>query len=290
VNICGVGGPRYIRIARRVLTPQVAFDDLRWSYEIDYDAVPEEKFVLCDVVTNAVQLPSTAGDQVIGPGEMFMACRPEAPYAGNLRSAHVRNFAIHPRVLTRVATSEQGEAEPIRLLGDRPISLQAAAEMRSSIAYVREHVLSAQTPPSELVASAASQYLAARLLETFTSTALLTTGAIDRRDARPTTLRRAVAFIEANPDIDLSVTDIARAAHVTPRTLQLAFRHHLDTTPLAYLRRVRLEHAHHDLVTATDGDGETVTMIASRWGFTSSRFTRLYRAAYGRVPSQTLRE
>jgi AraC-like DNA-binding protein len=60
-------------------------------------------------------------------------------------------------------------------------------------------------------------------------------------------------------------------------------------TPMEYLRRVRLNHAYHDLITA-DPATETVTGIAYRWGFTSpSRFAALYRRAYGIAPSRTLR-
>ncbi|PWW25266.1 helix-turn-helix protein [Geodermatophilus normandii] len=71
--------------------------------------------------------------------------------------------------------------------------------------------------------------------------------------------------------------------------MQLAFRRHLDTTPTAYLRQVRLAQAHRQLREATPGDGVTVTAVAARWGFTPSRFTAHYRAAYGVTPSSTLR-
>ena len=110
------------------------------------------------------------------------------------------------------------------------------------------------------------------------------------RSASPITLRRAVAFIDDNAELDLTVSDIARAASVTPRALQLAFRRHLDTTPLRHLRRVRLARAREDLLSATAGDGHTVTAIAYRWGFPSpSRFAEEYRATYGDLPSNTLR-
>lgn len=80
------------------------------------------------------------------------------------------------------------------------------------------------------------------------------------------------------------------AAGVSPRALQLAFRRHLNTTPLAYLRRIRLELAHRDLSSAVPGAHTTVTAVALRWGFASkSRFAREYRAAYGQLPDSTLR-
>lgn len=112
----------------------------------------------------------------------------------------------------------------------------------------------------------------------------------DRHDAHPDTLRRAVAFIDEHAHRDITVADIAAAAFVTIRAIQLAFRRHLDTTPLEYLRRVRLDHAHHALI-AADAEYETVTAVAYRWGFSSpSRFAARYRATYGLLPGDTLRQ
>jgi transcriptional regulator GlxA family with amidase domain len=109
--------------------------------------------------------------------------------------------------------------------------------------------------------------------------------------ARPDALRRAVAFIDANPERDIALADIAGAAYVTPRAVQLVFRRHLDTTPTAYLRKVRLRHAHEQLRAASPRDGVTVTEIALQWRFANpSRFAEHDRAAYGVAPSHTLRQ
>ncbi|MGC4792182.1 helix-turn-helix transcriptional regulator [Micromonospora sp. DT178] len=65
---------------------------------------------------------------------------------------------------------------------------------------------------------------------------------------------------------------------------------HHDTTPMRYVRQIRLERAHRDLQAADPSTGVTVTMIARRWGFTHlGRFSTDYRAAYGSSPSHTLR-
>jgi transcriptional regulator GlxA family with amidase domain len=67
------------------------------------------------------------------------------------------------------------------------------------------------------------------------------------------------------------------------------FRRHLESTPMAYLRRVRLDQAHHDLVTG-DRWTTTVTAAAARWGFAhTGRFAVLYRETYGQSPHVTLR-
>lgn len=73
--------------------------------------------------------------------------------------------------------------------------------------------------------------------------------------------------MESHLSETVSIADIAAATFVTPRALQLAFRRHLNATPLEYLQRLRLAAAHEQLSTATSGDGQTVAAVAHRWGF-----------------------
>jgi transcriptional regulator GlxA family with amidase domain len=88
---------------------------------------------------------------------------------------------------------------------------------------------------------------------------------------------------------NVTITDIAAAAFVTVRAIQLAFQRHLGMTPLDYLRSVRLDHVHRDLL-AADPTSTTVTAVAYHWGFPSmSRFSAYYRLAYGTAAGSTLR-
>ena len=107
--------------------------------------------------------------------------------------------------------------------------------------------------------------------------------------AQPQMLRQAIAFIEDNAHLDIRLTDIAAAIGVTARTVQYTFRRHLGTTPLEYLRRVRLHRAHDDLQ-AADPTVDTVMQIAGRWRFSHpGRFSMAYKEAFGTPPSRTLR-
>jgi len=108
--------------------------------------------------------------------------------------------------------------------------------------------------------------------------------------AAPASLRRAMTFCDENASQPISVVDVAAAARVSVRTLQDIFRTHAQITPLGYLRRVRLEYAHRDLLAAAEnGTQTTVTDVALRWGFVHlSRFAQLYRDTYGHLPSQAL--
>lgn len=104
----------------------------------------------------------------------------------------------------------------------------------------------------------------------------------------------ACQFIRSEAREPIGLAQIAAAAHLSERGLQHAFRKRLGTTPLAYLRAIRLARAHDELVTESEqresGRRTTVNEIARRWHFAHpSRFSAIYLARYGRYPADTLR-
>lgn len=107
-----------------------------------------------------------------------------------------------------------------------------------------------------------------------------------RSAPRPRHLRLAEGYIEAHLDQPLTLEEVADAAGISARALQLAFRQHRGTTPLGFWRDLRLARAHEDL-----GAGQgSVTEIALKWGFQHfGRFAEAYRAKYGLSPRDSLR-
>jgi AraC-like DNA-binding protein len=104
--------------------------------------------------------------------------------------------------------------------------------------------------------------------------------------ARPRTVKRVIDLIEADPEVNYTVADLARHAGVGARQLQIAFQDSLNTSPTGYLRKVKLARARADLLAGAD----TVMSIAHRWGFHHpGRFAATYRRRYGESPSDTLR-
>ncbi|HEY0716136.1 MAG TPA: helix-turn-helix transcriptional regulator [Streptosporangiaceae bacterium] len=292
MRIGAVGASTHTKITRRVIAPGLSFDDLDYSFDLAYSAEAQSKIIISDVVSSTIRRIGEGCDETFGPGDLFLISRPGLPYSGVGHAARVRLTVLDPAICAQVAMAPEGSAAgPVSILGHRPVSRQSALHLQRTMAYVRDCVMAepeaAQAP---LVVSAATRFLAASVLQAFPNSAVLRPEAEHDQDAHPGTLRRAVAFIDASPDSDITVADIARAACVTPRAVQLAFRRHLDTTPMEYLRRIRLDHAHRDLTQASPGDGTTVTTVSYRWGFPSpSRFATSYRAAYGVPPNDTLR-
>ena len=234
------------------------------------------------------------GEAALRPGDSFM-------YPSSQRmSARFENCEIAtvqlPRERTAAIAATWSGIEPADLRFDSitPVSPGTARYWQSLVAYVgRQLITPDQQAPlrhSALLQSSAFDMLAAAALTVFPNTAMTAAHVPGPGWVAPAAVRRAVAFIDEHADRDISATDIAASANVTIRAIQLAFRRHLGTTPSAYLRRVRLDHAHQQLCPASRGDGVTVTEVATRWGFASpSRFASSYRDAYGVLPSYTLR-
>jgi transcriptional regulator GlxA family with amidase domain len=88
----------------------------------------------------------------------------------------------------------------------------------------------------------------------------------------------------------ITVLELAQGAGVGIRALEYAFREVMKTTPSAYLRLHRLNRVRQDLL-AADPQVNTVTEVASRWGFAHpGRFSVGYRALFREKPSETLRK
>lgn len=104
------------------------------------------------------------------------------------------------------------------------------------------------------------------------------------------TLTRTLDYIHDRASDLVTLTDLTRHSGVGLRTLQIQFKRHLGCTPLEYLRDVRLSAVRDELGNA-QSDETTVTDVASRWGFYNlGRFSGIYRAKYGELPSETLRK
>lgn len=111
----------------------------------------------------------------------------------------------------------------------------------------------------------------------------------DERRTAPRAIRHAVDIIEEEAHLPLTLSSIAARSHISVRTLQQGFQRHLDTTPMAYLREVRLRRAHETLLTS-DPSMVTVASVAYRWGFSNlGRFAAAHAARYRETPTQTLR-
>ena len=279
------GGSPSTHIERRWYGP-VNIDHLDVRFHMSYEAAPMHRICLSQVHTGTIEEDVAGrGRDVLMPGDVALFCQPELPYSGRVCKASYDLTLFDVDLLDRLAGLD---GERVQLLGHRPVSQEAEQHIRATLDYVRA-LVSDGAPVTPLVASTTAAMLAGAVLSAFPNTASRPDSTAVKTDTRPVMLRRAIAFIEDNADSPIVLSDVADSVHVTPRALQYMFKRHLDMTPMAYLRRGRLDHAHHDLVDADPAD-TTVQHIAARWGFAhTGRFAAMYRQTYGCMPSDTLR-
>ncbi|MCM2443298.1 AraC family transcriptional regulator [Agrobacterium vitis] len=99
-------------------------------------------------------------------------------------------------------------------------------------------------------------------------------------------LRNALDYIEANLASPITVSEIAFAAGVSVRSLQIAFRESKGITPVQYIIECRLDRVH-DALKRGFAPGY-ISQIANAWGFQHhADFSRRYRKRFGETPKQT---
>jgi AraC-like DNA-binding protein len=254
------------------------------------DAAPREMHIVGRVDQGRLTHRHNAREHHYTTGDIYVTGAEEA-YGSSVDTVRTDLAVFSPDLLGQVAEAAPGlSSRPVRFTGYAAVSTAAVAVWNHTYDHLRDLVAALPVGEMPLVAGAGARQLAAAALSAFPNNALREPTIEDRLDAHPRSLRRAMGFIEENADRDISAADIAAASHVTIRALQLAFRRHLDTTPMAHLRRVRLHRAYRDLRDADPASGTTVTGVALRWGFSSpSRFAEGYRCIFGVPPSHTLR-
>jgi AraC-like DNA-binding protein len=108
------------------------------------------------------------------------------------------------------------------------------------------------------------------------------------KSVAPGHVKRVEDFIRAHAANHITIEDLASIANISARSMFSGFKRFRGTTPMKFLRDVRLTNARLDLQQALPGT--TVTDVCGRWGFCQfGRFAAAYKAKFGELPSITLR-
>ena len=243
-----------------------------------------------------LQIPLSGGASIVNGDQHYYS----SPKAAAVLNPHLPTTMIWEEGTRQVLVQIDRRAMMEHLsaqLGahaDRPLTFSGALDLTQGAGAALRRLVLFLVAETDAGSSPIGAGLSGRALESAVLSGLLAAHRHDyeahlgRRRAvpRPRHLRLAETYIEAHLDRSLTLEDIAAAAGISPRGLQIAFRQHRNTTPLGFWRDLRLAKAHGDLVA---GAGY-VTDIALRWGFAHfGRFSESYRARYGLSPRDTLR-
>lgn len=213
-------------------------------------------------------------EAVLDEGDL-MLCDPARPYTIRFNDA---NRMLVLRIPSERLAERMGDPEALcgrRLAGD---SL-AGALLTSFIRTLWANAGQGAAPVGEAVQEAALSLLSAAAGES------CDTARCDMDGGHQGAKARIKRFIDENLcDPDLSVGRVACALGVSPRYVQMVFAG-MATTPLAYIRRKRLERAARALRDARGGCN--ITDLSFSLGFNDlSHFSRAFKAFYGVGPRE----
>jgi len=104
----------------------------------------------------------------------------------------------------------------------------------------------------------------------------------------PGYVRRAQRFMAENLTEEVTPEDVAEAVGVSARALFAGFKTALSTTPMRYLKDLRLAAVHERLLKLEPGE-QTVTTVAMEYGFDHMGwFCADYKEKFGELPRETL--
>jgi AraC-like DNA-binding protein len=104
----------------------------------------------------------------------------------------------------------------------------------------------------------------------------------------PSFVKRVERYIEEHAHEPITIVEMAEHAGVSSRSLFTGFRRFRNTSPMLYLKEIRLRHVQEELQRQSPGT-TTVTAVAFRWGFSHlGHFTTDYKRRFCESPSETL--
>jgi AraC-like DNA-binding protein len=230
----------------------------------------------------------------IGP-ELMLAAEPETEVAFVTNAAYESITLLLPPADIRTHLSVRGREEDFRLPHGLE-TLQAKAGMvRRLFDWGKRLVDMAERQPRlfnerKAERAAAQLEMVETLLATLGGTTDFEPARADRAHQSQTlVVKTAEDYAMAHADDRVYVTDLCRAAAVSERALEYAFKEVMGLTPVTYLIRLRLHRVRQALLAATHGS-TTVSAAALDWGFWHfGEFSRAYKDCFGELPSDTLR-
>lgn len=236
-----------------------------------------------------------SGRSIVGSGRNSTHLLPGKPFLfARGQSLAVQHFDVVQNLVHLDYRIPQGiAAESTRALSGfsnfvmgAAISGEAERSWRSAVNSVAPLWFSAIDQNDVLLIAELTRMIAVAMLVSFSydSAAI----PIPPGGVEPDNVRRAVDFIYDNAHLPIGPSEIARSVGLQPRALQQAFRRHLETTPHAFVRRVRLGRVRAELADARPA-ATLISDIARHWGFVHlGRFSRAYFDQFGELPSETL--
>jgi AraC family ethanolamine operon transcriptional activator len=245
-------------------------------------------------VTFGPQARSTVNGVLMRP-ELILAVEPETEVVFVTEAGHEDIALLLPPADLRAHLRDRGREEDFRLPHGAETLQADAAMVRRLFEWGKRLVDTAAHQPALFndrkdERAAAQVEMVETLLGTLGAARGFEPARTDHvRQSRILVVKAAEDYALSHVDERMYVTDLCRAAAVSERALEYAFREVMGLTPVAYLIRLRLHRVRQALLAGTHRS-TTVSAVALDWGFWHfGEFSRAYKGCFGELPSDTLR-
>ncbi len=267
---------------------EVSLNRLRYGANVEIRPGPLEDFFLVQMPLSGCARISSGPQQVDSTPDVASVVSPDDDLA-------MRWAEDNDQFMLRVGRSllERTLVGHLGCALDRPLRFQLGFRWRECPAWrcLMSYLLDCSTQHANL----AQHKLIVHQMEQLVAATLLSaqphnyTGALPGRRGAvlPRHVRSVQDYLQAHAHESVSAEQLARIAGVSVRSLYAGFKEFLGVSPMHYLRDLRMERAHAELVS---GESRNIAGVALRWGFAHmGRFSAGYKERYGVSPSQSLR-
>ena len=231
-----------------------------------------DEVLVCAITGGGGWLETPGRPEATGPGCLFTVSAGQVhanratPGGCSFVSIYLSARGLDDTLGPGWGTSAALEAVPTRVTGGGPI--------RSALARLHR-VLGA--PASRLHRAAALHELVSTLLRGGSGVESSRSG-----DAEPRAVSRAEAYLRAHWDRPVSLSELSRAAGLSPFHLHRSFSRSVGLPPHAFQLQLRVDRAKTLLAGGLD-----IAAVAHRTGFADqSHFTRIFRRSVGVTPGR----
>ncbi|MSW81928.1 MAG: helix-turn-helix domain-containing protein [Actinobacteria bacterium] len=278
-------------VHNRVNLGQIGLNYLDYGAEVEIDPGELSSFFL-------IQIPLAGGSTVTCGGTTVVSTPARASVPNPTESLRMTWHGGSPHLLVHVPRVT-AEDRLKRLLGHEliaPLRFDLGMDLTTPRARSWRHLIDIALEDAEAEGLTMQGFVLDQLEDLILTGLLLTHRhnysdnlAKDVRPAAPRAIREALILFEQSPGCTPTLSELAAAAGVSIRSLQVGFRAHIGMSPTEYLRDLRLQRVRAELQSSLP-DQASIADIAYAWGFNHlGRFAQLYRKRFGELPSQTAR-
>jgi len=266
---------------------RISLSRLRYRTDVAIESDPLDTFFLLMLPLSGAADIRCADGHIVSTPDQASVIGPNAPLSMRWDSeCHQLIVRIDREVLETTCASHLGRelSRPLEFALGMDLNAPDTSALQSVIAFLAS---------SDPFARSATQFpLIVAQTEQLLLSALLSSQPHNYRDAllrpvealAPYYVKRCEDYMLAHADDAITIEDLARS-------LQTGFQRYRNTTPMAFLRDIRLQRVREELLDAKLRNRPmTVTRVALDWGFSHmGHFTKAYAERFKELPSQTLR-